>query len=170
MFFQIVCSILVSYSHLKGHQLKCGLFEGLIFNHGDDWKEQRRFTLRHLKDLGFGKKSMESIIQEEAESLVLEVAKKAGANFSDTVELCNILGTSSINVLWYIIAGKRYKHDDERLQTLITLVKDISSQFNAAGGLAACFPIILDVAPGLTELEKLKNVRQRITDFIMVDY
>jgi len=111
---------------------------------------------------------MESIIQEEAENLVEEVAKKAGSNFTNPVELYNILGTSSINVLWFITAGQRYTHDDERLQKLINLVKDISSQFNAAGGLAGCFPIILDIAPQFTELEKLRHVRQRITDFIMV--
>jgi hypothetical protein len=32
--------------------------------------EQRRFTLRHLRDLGFGKKSLEGIILEEAEVLI----------------------------------------------------------------------------------------------------
>ncbi|XP_059487512.1 methyl farnesoate epoxidase-like [Neocloeon triangulifer] len=152
-----------------GQIMQKGRKYGLIFNHGDDWREQRRFTLRHLKDLGFGKKSMECIIQEEAENLVTEVAKKAGANFQQPVELYNILGTASINVLWFIIAGQRYSHDDARLQKLITLIKDISSQFNAAGGLAACFPIILDIAPGLTEIEKFKLVRQRVKDFIMED-
>jgi methyl farnesoate epoxidase/farnesoate epoxidase len=32
--------------------------------------EQRRFTLRHLRDLGFGKKSLEGIILDEAEVLI----------------------------------------------------------------------------------------------------
>ncbi len=37
---------------------------------GDVWKEQRRFTLRHLRDFGFGKASMEDIIIEEFKVLV----------------------------------------------------------------------------------------------------
>jgi hypothetical protein len=32
--------------------------------------EQRRFTLRHLRDFGFGKKSLEGIILDEAEVLI----------------------------------------------------------------------------------------------------
>ena len=32
---------------------------GIVTASGDDWKEQRRFTLKQLKDFGLGKKSME---------------------------------------------------------------------------------------------------------------
>ena len=32
---------------------------------GDTWTEQRRFTLRALRDFGFGKAGMEEVIMEE---------------------------------------------------------------------------------------------------------
>ncbi|KAF4528267.1 hypothetical protein B566_EDAN014157 [Ephemera danica] len=44
---------------------KLALDLGLIFSQGDLWREQRRFTLRHLRDLGFGKHSMQGLIHEE---------------------------------------------------------------------------------------------------------
>jgi hypothetical protein len=43
---------------------------GFFFTDGPFWVEQRRFSLRHLRDLGFGKKSLEGIIIDEAEELI----------------------------------------------------------------------------------------------------
>ncbi len=39
--------------------------EGLVFNHGKNWQEQRRFMLATLRDFGFGKSDMEGMINEE---------------------------------------------------------------------------------------------------------
>jgi len=47
-----------------------------MFSEGPFWVEQRRFTLRHLRDFGFGKKSVENVIREEAEDLFETVFKK----------------------------------------------------------------------------------------------
>jgi hypothetical protein len=47
-----------------------GRQRGIIFNDGANWAEQRRFSLRHLRDFGFGKTSMESIILDEAVELI----------------------------------------------------------------------------------------------------
>lgn len=38
-----------------------------MFNEGEFWKTQRKFAIRHLRDFGFGKKTIESVILEEAE-------------------------------------------------------------------------------------------------------
>ena len=37
---------------------------------GQLWKSQRRFTIRHLKDLGFGKTKLEHFIAEEVGDLI----------------------------------------------------------------------------------------------------
>ncbi len=39
--------------------------EGVLFNSGTKWVEQRRFMLSTLRDFGFGKSSMEELIAEE---------------------------------------------------------------------------------------------------------
>ncbi len=42
---------------------------GVIFSHGNYWKELRRFLLRNLRDFGFGKTSMEDLFQDEVTKL-----------------------------------------------------------------------------------------------------
>ena len=45
-------------------------WQGIITSDGQRWLEHRRFTIRHLKEFGFGRIGLESVIQEEAEELV----------------------------------------------------------------------------------------------------
>ncbi|KAL2728797.1 putative cytochrome P450 303a1 [Vespula squamosa] len=47
-----------------------GKRRGLIVVDGKLWIEQRRFVLRHLRDFGYGRNSMTTIIEEEASKLV----------------------------------------------------------------------------------------------------
>lgn len=44
--------------------------DGITFNDGVAGYEQRRFTLKTLRDLGFGKESMEKLIEEEVKELI----------------------------------------------------------------------------------------------------
>ena len=43
--------------------------QGIITSDGQRWQETRRFTLKHLKDFGFGKEGLEGVIQAEAEEI-----------------------------------------------------------------------------------------------------
>jgi len=52
------------------------LTAGVFFTDGPFWVEQRRFTLRHLRDFGFGKRSMEEFIMEEIEDTIKEITQK----------------------------------------------------------------------------------------------
>ena len=40
---------------------------------GELWREQRRFTMHHLKNLGFGKSSLEVTILEEVSDLIMKL-------------------------------------------------------------------------------------------------
>lgn len=51
------------------NDLNYGEMPGVLMSGGTYWKEQRRFLLRYLRDFGFGKSSMESLITEEMEKL-----------------------------------------------------------------------------------------------------
>ena len=41
----------------------------LLFNDGEEWRNQRRFVLKVLKDFGFGRKSLEGVLVEEADRM-----------------------------------------------------------------------------------------------------
>ena len=55
-----------------------GRMPGVIFSHGNYWKELRRFMLRNLRDFGFGKSSMEHLFQDEVSKLCSNLTKSAG--------------------------------------------------------------------------------------------
>ncbi|KAG8235108.1 hypothetical protein J437_LFUL015535 [Ladona fulva] len=62
-----------------------GSRKGVMIVDGAFWQEQRRFVLRHLKDFGFGRRTMEELVQVEvaemAKFLMSEISKgtKQGA-------------------------------------------------------------------------------------------
>ena len=46
---------------------------GLVFGTGKQWTEQRKFILQVFRELGFGKRKMESVILEEVLELIQEL-------------------------------------------------------------------------------------------------
>ena len=71
---------------------------------GEEGKEQRRFALRHLRDFGFGKSSMEEMIRDECLCLAERLRSMDGLEV-DTKQLFNL---SVMNILWRMISGSRY--------------------------------------------------------------
>ncbi|KAG8228076.1 hypothetical protein J437_LFUL009048 [Ladona fulva] len=110
-----------------------GVRRGVIFTDGEEWKEQRRFALRNLRDLGLGKRSMESMIREEALELVsrlTEMGKKAG---SEGVQMEKVYTIPVLSSLWTILSGQRYSQEDEKLKKFTGLVTTLSRLITSAG-------------------------------------
>ena len=82
------------------------------------WQEQRRFALRHLRDLGFGRTSSENLIQEEIHDLIQKIRTRAECS-DGVVDFKGLFNLSLLNVLWSIVGGERFKHDDDRLKKLL---------------------------------------------------
>ncbi|GFX99253.1 cytochrome P450 18a1 [Trichonephila clavipes] len=87
---------------LRKATLETGAFNGL------PWKEQRRFSLHMLKDLGFGKSHLEDMIKEEISDLLNHLAKMEG---KPTI-IRSVLAPSMSNNIAVLVFGKRYKYDD----------------------------------------------------------
>lgn len=81
------------------------LLPGIMFIMGQFWQEQRRFTMRHLRDLGFGKTSIEDQMMGEVGDLIKDIENKSQSDKDRVVDLKGIFQVSVVNILWAIIAG-----------------------------------------------------------------
>ncbi|XP_042882706.1 cytochrome P450 2C42-like isoform X2 [Penaeus japonicus] len=88
---------------------------GILGSSGELWHGQRRFVLRHLRDLGFGKTSLEPLMVLEVKELMDHIALQR-----DTpIVMQRFFNRSIINVIWAMVMGKRYSYDDAKLATLL---------------------------------------------------
>ena len=100
---------------------------GVGFTHGKLWKEQRRFLLKNMKDLGFGKTSMEGLILEEADKLITEICKSEGK----PMRLTELLGIAVLNSLWVIVVGETLNFDDEKAMKVAALLHSLTKDVSA---------------------------------------
>ena len=49
----------------------------MLFSDGPYWAEQRRFALRELRDLGFGKSCLEGVVMDEVDATSRVIAQAA---------------------------------------------------------------------------------------------
>ncbi len=89
-------------SDMRGYE---GRRIGVISTEGDGWRAHRRFALSTLKEFGFGKKSMSSLISFEATELADRMAEEYAEKDFTVDQTFNI---PIFNILWQIVAGKRY--------------------------------------------------------------
>jgi len=82
---------------------------------GRIWSDHRRFTLRNLRDFGFGKTSLEGLILDEVNELVGWIQAQNGK----PIELRRRFSLAVVNVLWTLLCGKRYAHDDPKLLAIL---------------------------------------------------
>lgn len=91
------------------------LLLGLINSDGEEWMEQRRFTLRTLRDFGFGKKCMEAMIMDEVTEVIDRLKKHSGK----PVSVNRMFSLAILNSLWTILTSERYEHDDPTLNKIL---------------------------------------------------
>ncbi|XP_075427027.1 cytochrome P450 2J2-like isoform X8 [Ascaphus truei] len=116
--------------------------KGVILTSGYTWKQQRRFALTTLRSLGLGKRRLEALIQEEAQSLLEQFAARGGT----PMDLAASVTHSVSNIISLVVFGKRFLPGDRAFQELHTAAELVVA---ASGTLWAR---IYDLAPGLMRL------------------
>ncbi|XP_063217519.1 methyl farnesoate epoxidase-like [Bacillus rossius redtenbacheri] len=121
---------------------------GVVFSDGDLWMEQRRFALRHLRDFGFGKTSMDAIMHEEVMELFKELRKNSCFQVSGVFNKC------MVNVLWTVMAGRRFSYQDEKFLEILRFVYK-SFRANIPGGLLVnVMPFLRFIIPKFSGYEE----------------
>ena len=94
--------------------------------------------MRQLRDMGFGKTSIEYQTMEEIRDLIEEIKFQAKSNPDNIVDFKGIFVVSVVNILWAIVGGERFRRDDERFKRLL---EDIDLFFRAGNPVRANIPI-----------------------------
>ncbi len=108
-------------------ELEDGGVPGIVFSSGQNWIEQRRYTLHILRNLGFGKNSMGDRVSEHAKELCnfLESTKEKPIDIRTEFDI------SILNALWEITSGETLSTDSTRLKDLVDLLDFIFKASNS---------------------------------------
>ena len=106
---------------------------GILLTEGSQWSAQRRFSLKTLKDFGFGRKSIEGSIHFEVEELIENHFTR-----EEDILLGSEFNIPIINILWQMVASKRLSENSEKGDQLMESVNTIFRT-----GIGANFPLVL---------------------------
>ncbi|KAK3870142.1 hypothetical protein Pcinc_024598 [Petrolisthes cinctipes] len=99
---------------------------GIIHSNGEHWHNNRRFTLRQLRDLGMGKSKLVSAVQSQSSLLVQELKKQAGR----PAPIPNTLSLAIINVIWHMVSGKEFSLTDPKITQFCQLLNEALEKLN----------------------------------------
>lgn len=141
---------------------------GVLLTDSDLWKEQRRFSLRHLRDFGFGRRDMSVMIEEETENMVkyLEELIRNSEEGEIECDMESIFNIHVLNTLWTMLAGIRYNSDDKDLQHLQKLLSELFEKAHMFGALFSHFPVLRVLAPEYSGYNTYVKAHLPIWDFL----
>lgn len=142
---------------------------GIIWCHGQEWIDVRRFTKKILKEFGYGKiKTMDQSLAESANQLVdgikMELMDSPDRIFT---VLSRKFSIHVVNVLWNMVGGYKFDPSDERLKRNIDCVEKLeeitghSNQYNM-------FPFLKTWFPSHVRYPEHLKIHQEIHDFTKV--
>ena len=149
-------SVLLNYT--------CALLNilGITFTDGDFWFVQRNFLVRHLREFGFGKSTMEEMIKEQLYG-ILSILKTNGSG----IQVNKLFATSVLSVLWQLVAGSTISRDDERMQLLLDILHERSKSFDMTGGVLSQHPWLRFIAPHWTGYNLIKKLNNGLYKFFI---
>ncbi|CAM4597268.1 unnamed protein product [Lepidochelys olivacea] len=119
--------------------------KGIVMTSGHTWKQQRRFGLMTLRNLGLGKKGLEHRIQEEARHLVEYFMNERGQPLDPSIFFSQALS----NVICAVVLGHCFSADDETFQQLLKANACLLiSASTLSERLHNTFPWLMDHLPG----------------------
>lgn len=114
-------------SQIRDPQLK---FRGIFFTQDEFWKEQRRYTLRHLRDYGFGRRFSDLEIEVRDEICAFLDMLRSGPKYEHEFEIMkedghilvpNIFFSTMSNAFFKVLSGVKFTRSEQ--QVLFELVQ-----------------------------------------------
>ncbi|KAL4707737.1 hypothetical protein ACJJTC_014918 [Scirpophaga incertulas] len=134
---------------------------GIVFNDGRSWVKTRKVVLKFLKSFGYGTRVMEQQIAEECIDLVKMISRA-----NEPILANNIFDVSVINIVWRLVAGKRYELNDERLLNLCGLITRCFKAVDMSGGVMTFMPILRHFIPSLIGYTEMTAVHRALHQFL----
>ncbi|XP_076062893.1 cytochrome P450 2L1-like isoform X2 [Oratosquilla oratoria] len=167
MWLEIILGIILLLALREVCKKPKDLPPGLSGSDGLPWHNTRRFTLRHLSDLGMGRTSMVEAIQMEAREMI-KGFEACSRGLSDLDQFLNV---AVVNVIWQLLSNRRYNVGDEDSKWFHKLILDMQHGYDRI--------FILDFFPWLTKVlplwiqkkifgyEKLMEMKEQISGYFM---
>ena len=111
---------------------------GIIFNSGTNWMIQRRFSLKTLKDFGFGRQNLEVAINAEIDILIQDFLLRSRKVLKTLIKFlkavlksqnCDVKISSDfniliVNILWQMVAGHKLEKEDSKVKNEAKIFQD----------------------------------------------
>ncbi len=157
---------IVGTNGMRGNFVKTGNNEtcigGIILSTGITWVEQRRFALHTLRDLGFGKKTMEDLIAEEVNYFCKHLEKNNG----EPINVRHDFNLAVLNSLWTISTNERLDYSDPNMKQLVALLDEFFHEFGKPlNNMCFMYPTLLRIAEATNTLVGPRTQRKMIELF-----
>ncbi|XP_023940890.2 probable cytochrome P450 303a1 [Bicyclus anynana] len=144
-----------------------GKRRGVLLTDGELWKEQRRFLLKHLREFGFGRRTMSEITFSEAGHMINDVLDLMKNNNSAVVKnMHSFFNTYILNTLWSMMAGLRYKPNEPDMILLQNILFELFSAIDMVGCVFSHFPVLSLLAPKSSGYTDFIRTHKRIWKFL----
>ncbi|XP_046438827.1 methyl farnesoate epoxidase-like isoform X1 [Daphnia pulex] len=143
-----------------------GLIRGVLMTDGDLWKEQRRFTIKHLKDVGVGKSSLEGMILDEIREMISDLKNVVDSSNDGVIKLDNVFTTAVLNILWVMVSSRRFERGDPKMDELASCMHGFMRFSNGGPTWLSLIPILRFIIPELSGYNKLMGYIRPIRSYV----
>ena len=124
---------------------------GIIMSSGEFHKEQRKFLITGLQKLALDSSAIEDRIVIEVEYLLAQLSKKV----LEVFDVKDMITASVGNVIFGIVASKRFEYDDEEFLLYHERVNENAELVGSASVIVNCFPWLKYLPFDLFKMKKL---------------